>query len=190
MCKLNAAASRAALAVGARCATDVTGFGLLGHASHIARGEQRHAAHRSRDRVPTLPGARAAWQRGIRTGGAERNASVPRVARRLGTARPKRIARLLIDPQTSGGLLVAVPAASRRGVSFARSRRRRDRRGRRAPDATVSCLRDAVGSGWSLVALTVFKTVRDLTTSGWVGSIPMHSRHALAGAARTVDDLS
>jgi hypothetical protein len=33
------------------------------------------------------------------------------------------------------------------------------------------------GSGWSLVALTVFKTVRDLTTSGWVGSIPMHSRH-------------
>ena len=36
MCKLNAAASRAALTVGARCATDVTGFGLLGHASHIA----------------------------------------------------------------------------------------------------------------------------------------------------------
>ena len=33
------------------------------------------------------------------------------------------------------------------------------------------------GSGWSLVALTVFKTVRDLTSSGWVGSIPMHSRH-------------
>ena len=32
------------------------------------------------------------------------------------------------------------------------------------------------GSGWSLVALTVFKTVRDLTLSGWVGSIPMHSR--------------
>ena len=36
----------------------------------------------------------------------------------------------------------------------------------------------ADGSGWSLVASTVFKTVRDLTTSGWVGSIPMHSRHS------------
>ncbi len=43
-------------------------------------------------------------------------------------------------------------------------------------DSTVSCLRDSAGSGWSLVALTVFKTVRDLTLSGWVGSIPMHSR--------------
>lgn len=42
---------------------------------------------------------------------------------------------------------------------------------------TVSCLRETRGSGWSLVALTVFKTVRDLTSSGWVGSIPMHSRH-------------
>ena len=46
---------------------------------------------------------------------------------------------------------------------------------------TVSCLRDSLGSGWSLVALTVFKTVRDLTTSGWVGSIPMHSRQPLRG---------
>ena len=35
---------------------------------------------------------------------------------------------------------------------------------------------DANGSGWSLVAPTVFKTGCDLTTSGWVGSIPMHSR--------------
>jgi hypothetical protein len=46
--------------------------------------------------------------------------------------------------------------------------------------ATVLCLRDARGSGWGLVALTVFKTVRDLTLSGWVGSIPIHSRHSLA----------
>src|SRR5687767_10744344 len=37
MRRLNAEASRAALAIGARCATDITGFGLLGHASHIAR---------------------------------------------------------------------------------------------------------------------------------------------------------
>ena len=56
----------------------------------------------------------------------------------------------------------------------------------REPNVTVSCLREPRGSGWSLVALTVFKTVRDLTTSGWVGSIPMHSRHAsVAARART-----
>src|SRR4029077_5627709 len=36
MCKLNGSASRAAIAVGAKCATDVTGFSLLGHSSHIA----------------------------------------------------------------------------------------------------------------------------------------------------------
>jgi hypothetical protein len=39
------------------------------------------------------------------------------------------------------------------------------------------------GSGWSLVALTVFKTVRDLTSSGWVGSIPMHSRQPMSIAS-------
>ena len=45
---------------------------------------------------------------------------------------------------------------------------------------------DADGSGWSLVASTVFKTVRDLTMSGWVGSIPMHSRHSAHRAATGV----
>ena len=40
MTALNAAASRAALAVGVQCATDVTGFGLLGHASHIAKASR------------------------------------------------------------------------------------------------------------------------------------------------------
>jgi hypothetical protein len=45
----------------------------------------------------------------------------------------------------------------------------------------------ADGSGWSLVASTVFKTVRDLTMSGWVGSIPMHSRHS---ARRVLATLS
>lgn len=55
--------------------------------------------------------------------------------------------------------------------------------------ATVSCLREIRGSGWSLVALTVFKTVRDLTSSGWVGSIPMHSRQR-AAARRTDNSVS
>ncbi len=109
MCALNANASRAALAVGARCATDVTGFALLGHASHIAAASNV-TLRIDVDRVPALPGAREAWAAGIRTGGAERNEAYLENLVDWGTSSPESRA-LLIDPQTSGGLLVAVPAA-------------------------------------------------------------------------------
>ena len=110
MSMLNAIASRAALAVGAACATDVTGFGLLGHASHIARASNVTLTIRARD-VPVLPGARQAWENGARTGGAERNAAF--VDGRVEWATADAWTRaLLTDPQTSGGLLVAVSAAS------------------------------------------------------------------------------
>ena len=69
---LNASASRAAVALQLRCATDVTGFGLLGHASHIARASGVTLVI-DPARVPLLPGARDAADRGVRTGGAERN---------------------------------------------------------------------------------------------------------------------
>ena len=52
--------------------------------------------------------------------------------------------------------------------------------------AAVESMDGADGSGWSLVASTVFKTVRDLTMSGWVGSIPMHSRHSARRVAARV----
>src|SRR6476661_2534701 len=72
MCALNAIASRAALAVGSRCATDITGFGLLGHAHNIAEASRVTVVIHA-DRLPVLPGAEDAWRRGVRTGGAERN---------------------------------------------------------------------------------------------------------------------
>ena len=106
---LNATASRAALAVGARCATDISGFGLLGHASHIARASNVTLRIRVSS-IPVLAGARELRARGFgHTGGAERNERylAPLVA--LGDLPPEEKA-LLIDPQTSGGLLVAVPA--------------------------------------------------------------------------------
>ena len=56
MCKLNANASRAALAVGVRCATDVTGFGLLGHASEMATASACTLEIEALQ-VPLLPGA-------------------------------------------------------------------------------------------------------------------------------------
>ena len=106
---LNAVASRAALAVGVRCATDVTGFGLLGHASHIARAS--HVTLRFEGpALPELPGARALWELGTRTGGAERNQAFTEPVADWSAARPADVA-LALDPQTSGGLLVAVPPA-------------------------------------------------------------------------------
>jgi selenium donor protein len=108
MCKLNGPASRAAIAVGARCATDVTGFSLLGHGSHIAEASGVTLRIDAR-RVQGLPGVIEAWESGIRTGGAERNASYLESRVEWGGT-PEGIRALLTDPQTSGGLLVAVPA--------------------------------------------------------------------------------
>jgi selenide, water dikinase len=104
---LNAVASRAALALAVRCATDVTGFGLLGHASHVARASGVTLRLRG-SALPELPGARALWRDGIRTGGAERNAQFVSPLADLTSADPVDVA-LALDPQTSGGLLVAVP---------------------------------------------------------------------------------
>ena len=109
MVTLKSLASRAALAVGVRCATDVTGFGLLGHASHIARASGvtlRIVANR----VLLLPGTRDAWTRGARTGGASRNADYLQPVVDWGSV-DEDMRAFLVDPQTSGGLLVCVPAA-------------------------------------------------------------------------------
>jgi selenide,water dikinase len=108
MATLNRRASRAALDVGARCATDVTGFGLLGHASHIARASGVTLVVRAAA-IPLLPGARAAATRGIRTGGAERNREYLEPLVDWGPTGDVDRA-LLVDPQTSGGLLLSLPA--------------------------------------------------------------------------------
>lgn len=105
---LNRDAAAAAVALGARCATDVTGFGLLGHASHIARGSEVTVRIRSAA-LPVLPGAREAWSAGATPGGAERNEAWLRDIVDWGDAEPFARA-LVLDPQTSGGLLVALPA--------------------------------------------------------------------------------
>jgi selenide,water dikinase len=107
MSALNAIASRAALAAGVSCATDVTGFGLLGHALNIARGSGVTLRIDGR-RLPELPGARELWRAGTRTGGAERNEAYLASHVDAANADPADLA-LALDPQTSGGLLLAVP---------------------------------------------------------------------------------
>jgi len=104
---LNGPASRAALAAGSNCATDVTGFGLLGHASHIARASAATLRIDAAS-VPLLDGTLAAFEAGARNDGMRRNAEYlePLVEFRAVT---EAMQAVLGDPQTSGGLLVAVP---------------------------------------------------------------------------------
>ena len=109
MKELNGKASRAALAIGSRCATDITGFGLLGHASHIARASNVTLSI-DVGAVPLLPGARDAAAAGLLTDGGKRNADYLRELVRWN--RGSELDRaLLFDPQTSGGLLVCVSSA-------------------------------------------------------------------------------
>ena len=110
MRELNGPASRAALDLGARCATDVTGFGLLGHGSHIARASDVTLRVNARA-VPILAGAVDAWRAGARPGGGNRNLEYVTPLVSWGAATDVDRA-LLTDPQTSGGLLVAVPSSS------------------------------------------------------------------------------
>ncbi len=107
MTVLNAGAARAMLAVGVHAATDVTGFGLLGHLRTLLEASGA-AAELAAAAVPLLPGARDLAERGAVPGGTTRNAaSVAAVV--TFADRVDATARLLLaDAQTSGGLLIAV----------------------------------------------------------------------------------
>src|SRR5207237_734189 len=105
---LNGSASRAALAVGSRCATDITGFGLLGHLSHIARASSV-TLRLNLAAVPILPDVRESVRAGFVTDGAKRNADyLIDLVRWNRTSEEDRA--ILTDPQTSGGLAVCVKA--------------------------------------------------------------------------------
>jgi selenide,water dikinase len=104
MTTLNRDASRAAVAAGARCATDVTGFGLLGHLMKIARASGVTAVVDAAA-VPYVEGARASLAAGFVPGGSRRNLDWVRPHLRSGVGEGELV--LLADAQTSGGLLVA-----------------------------------------------------------------------------------
>jgi selenide,water dikinase len=105
MTELNRAASEAALAAGTACATDVTGFGLLGHLHKLARASAV-TAFVDAAAVPYLDGARDALAAGHVSGGTRRNLDWVRPhADAAGVSEDELL--LLADAQTSGGLLVA-----------------------------------------------------------------------------------
>ena len=108
MTTLNAAAARAMLAVGVHAATDVTGFGLLGHLHSLLEASGA-AAEVTAQAVPLLPHARDMAARGAVPGGTQRNLTsiADAVSFAVGVDETTRV--LLCDAQTSGGLLIAVP---------------------------------------------------------------------------------
>ncbi|MFD2417499.1 selenide, water dikinase SelD [Amycolatopsis pigmentata] len=111
MTTLNADAARAALEAGITCATDVTGFGLLGHLHKLARASGVTAVVDA-TAVSYVDGAREALAAGYVSGGTRRNLDWVRPHAGL-SAVTEDEALLLADAQTSGGLLVAgeIPGA-------------------------------------------------------------------------------
>ncbi len=108
MTTLNAYASRAMVGAGASAATDVTGFGLLGHANEIARASGvrlRIAA----SQVPVYGLALDLLARGIAPGGSRKNAEEHAGFTDFAAGVSAELRLLLSDAQTSGGLLIAVP---------------------------------------------------------------------------------
>jgi len=105
MTTLNAAAAAQARAAGVRCATDVTGFGLLGHLFKLARASGVSAVV-DHAVVPLIEGTRAAARAGYMPGGSRRNLEWVLPHTDTGAVGEEDLL-LLADAQTSGGLLVA-----------------------------------------------------------------------------------
>ena len=106
---LNRAASEVLSRHGIRGATDVTGFGLLGHGLEMARASSARLVFDAA-RLPALDGSLDLARAGVETGGAGHNRRFTRPALTIADGVPPELVTLAHDPQTSGGLLAAVPA--------------------------------------------------------------------------------
>jgi selenide,water dikinase len=104
---LNRTASEVLVREGVRAATDVTGFGLLGHALEMARASGARLAFDART-LPVLPGALELARAGVETGGAAHNRRFVGPSLTVGSVAPEAVT-IAHDPQTSGGLLASVP---------------------------------------------------------------------------------
>jgi selenide,water dikinase len=108
---LNRAASEVLVAHGIRGATDVTGFGLLGHGLEMARASGTRFVFDAAA-LPPLGGALELAEVGVETGGAAHNRRFVESSLSVGGNVPAAVAALAYDPQTSGGLLAAVPSGA------------------------------------------------------------------------------
>lgn len=116
MTTLNAAAAEAALTCGATAATDVTGYGLLGHLWTMLQAS-RVGARLDVSRLPVLPGAMELAAQGAVPGGSVRNLEAVSADWSDDVSEVERL--LVADAQTSGGLLLTVPEERVRGLLHA-----------------------------------------------------------------------
>ncbi len=115
MRRLNRGASEVLVRHEVRGATDVTGFGLLGHAAEMARASGTRFVIEAGS-LPALPGALEVARAGVETGGAGHNRRAVAALLEVGEGLDPAVVALAFDPQTSGGLLAAVSEASLAGV--------------------------------------------------------------------------
>jgi selenide,water dikinase len=114
----NGRAAELAMAHGSHACTDITGFGLLGHLLEMLAG--KHGARISLTQLPLLPGALELSRAGIvSTMHAANVRSAGHYAQHPAAADDDLRTPMLFDPQTSGGLLIAVPAARAQALSDA-----------------------------------------------------------------------
>ncbi len=119
--KLNTPGATFADMPGVNAITDVTGFGLAGHLLEMCRGSKLGAELRF-DAIPAIDEALAWVKQGVATGASERNWNGYGLDVALPADAPEWMKKLLADPQTSGGLLVACAPEAERAVlaEFAR----------------------------------------------------------------------
>lgn len=123
---LNRGASKAMLEIGASACTDITGFGLLGHASELAAASEVCVVLDA-DTLPVYPQVREMAAMGLIPAGSYRNREFYRSRLKEPDAVSREQLDLLADPQTSGGLLIAVGAD--KASDLLRELQRRDCRG-------------------------------------------------------------
>ena len=109
MSTLNLKASELMQEAGVDACTDVTGFGLLGHAAEMIEGTNVGMVIDSAA-VPFFPEAKELAEMGVIPGGLYRNRDFRKSMVDIASEVPNYLADILFDPQTSGGLLIAVPA--------------------------------------------------------------------------------
>jgi selenide,water dikinase len=107
MATLNRKASESMQEIGIHAGTDITGFGLLGHAGEMVENTDVGMVITSAA-VPVLPGTKELAEMGLTPGGLQRNRDFRQPMVEFSTSVPDFLADILFDPQTSGGLLISV----------------------------------------------------------------------------------
>ena len=99
----------------AHACTDISGFGLAGHAGEMAAASTHVRLELEAEALPLLPGTARLAEAGLITGGSRRNAEYLGASLAMAKGLEPAVREALVDPQTSGGLLVSLPRAHATG---------------------------------------------------------------------------